>query len=89
MFLQFAQALAYPPDPFKLSPQTVTSKVNTGASKKLYQARPRTVAFSKNVFWQFAKVLAYPPDEQSFVNFDLPTYLVVCWRGLRLVTSGP
>ena len=40
MFLQFAQALAYPPDPFKLSPQIVTSKVSTGASKRLYQARP-------------------------------------------------
>ena len=29
------------------SPQTVTSKVSTGASKSLYQSRPRTVAFSK------------------------------------------
>jgi len=28
------------------SPQTVTSKVSTGASKSLYQLRPRTVAFS-------------------------------------------
>ena len=27
--------------------QTVTSKVSTGASKSLYQARPWTVAFSK------------------------------------------
>ena len=29
---------------------TVTSKVSTGASKSLYQSRPRTVAFSKNVW---------------------------------------
>ena len=29
------------------SPETVTSKVSTGASKKMYQARPQTVAFSK------------------------------------------
>jgi len=40
------------PKPKKLflkdrSPQTVTSKVCTGASKSLYQARSRTVAFSK------------------------------------------
>ena len=32
---------------FERSPQTVTSKVSTGASKSLYQARPRTVAFLK------------------------------------------
>ncbi|KAJ1489100.1 hypothetical protein T484DRAFT_1781188 [Baffinella frigidus] len=31
---------------------------------------------------EFAKTLAYPPDEQTFVNFDLPTYFIVCWRGL-------
>jgi len=30
-------------------PQTVTSKVSTGASEILYQARPRTVTFSKNM----------------------------------------
>jgi len=28
-------------------PQTVTSKVSTGATESLYQARPPTVAFSK------------------------------------------
>jgi hypothetical protein len=31
----------------QVAPQTVTSKVSTGAFKSLYQARPRTVAFSK------------------------------------------
>ena len=34
--------------PAQRSPQTVTSKVSTGVSKSLYQARPRTVALSKN-----------------------------------------
>ena len=29
------------------SPQTATSKVSTGASKRLYQARLRTAAFSQ------------------------------------------
>ena len=33
------------PNPFERSPQTITPKVSTGASKSLYQARPRTVAF--------------------------------------------
>ena len=53
--------MRYPPPPFwvvqpaigrarglrERSPQTVMSKVSTGASESLYQARPRTVAFSK------------------------------------------
>ena len=30
------------------SPQTVTSKFSTGASKSMYQACPRTVAFTRN-----------------------------------------
>ena len=33
------------------SPQTVTSKVSTGVSKSLYQARPRTAAFSRESAW--------------------------------------
>jgi len=32
------------------SPQTATAKVSTGASKHLYQARPRTVAFLKTKY---------------------------------------
>ena len=35
-----------PMSPKSKSPQTITSKASTGASKPLYQARPRTVAFS-------------------------------------------
>ena len=42
-------------DPFdsrrERSPQTVTSKVSTGASKSLYQARPRAVAFPQKGWW--------------------------------------
>lgn len=31
---------------------------------------------------QSAKQLAFPPDPLLFINFDLPQYLVICWRGL-------
>ena len=48
-------------DPFdsrrERSPQTVTSKVSTGASKIVYQTRPRTVAFPRKhaPFWVIMK----------------------------------
>jgi len=47
--------LVVPPKSRKLvlvrerTPQTVTSKVSTGASKSLYQARPRSVAFPPKI----------------------------------------
>ena len=37
-------------------PGAVTSKVSTGASKSLYQTRPRTVAFSNKTSWVVASV---------------------------------
>ena len=42
----FASSRAAAPTPSP-APQTVTSKVSTGTSKSLYQARPQTVAFAK------------------------------------------
>ena len=43
------------------SPQTVTPNVSTGASKKMYQARPRIVAFSKNIVTASVGVSVHPP----------------------------
>ena len=45
---QFRKVLKEDPFDFRRerSPQTVSSKVSTGASTSLYQARPHTVAFS-------------------------------------------
>ena len=40
------------------STQTVASKVSTGASKSLYQSRPRTVAFSKTTGTKTASITA-------------------------------
>ena len=70
-------------DPFgtrrERSPQTVASKFSTGASKSLYQARPRTVAIPKKV--PRASHLARCPscidlhDETTSTNLELEIYL--------------
>ena len=71
---------------FERSPQTVTSKVSTGASKSLYQARPRTVAFSKKVLVEEARQKSpsfawlidsgLVPREQKMLKGHLPR--VIC-----------
>ena len=70
-------------DPFdsrrERSPQTVTSKVSTGASKKMCQSRPRIVAFSKtSSSWQSSRVRRSLPAPAA------PTLLhrnVICYIG--------
>ena len=60
-------------DPFDsrwaLSPEIVTSKVSTGASKSVYQARPRTVTFPKKA----GRANALPDQSAAFLH--LPFHL--------------
>ena len=60
----------------KRSPQTVTSKINTSASKSVYQARSRTVAFSKKfVAWDFSLDVQDPTVETEF-NMALIAFFI-------------
>jgi len=52
------------------SPRTVTPKVSTGASKSLYQARPRAVAFSKNRDCRAASLTRQPSARGSIASPD-------------------
>ena len=68
-----------------MSPPIVTSKVSTGASKKLYQARPRTVAFSAGRLVRERREAAHLDREFFIDNLLVRIHFImemIWWTGL-------